>query len=45
MNDVVVNRVGLSRKHFFDAVDASIARLGAYLDVLQTYRLDLYILG
>lgn len=41
VNDgVMVNRVGLSRKHIFDAVDASIARLGTYLDVLQIHRLD-----
>ncbi|PMD22352.1 aldo-keto reductase-like protein [Hyaloscypha hepaticicola] len=36
----MVNRVGLSRKHIFDAVDASIARLGTHLDVLQIHRLD-----
>ena len=42
VNDgVMVNRVGLSRKHIFDAVDASIARLGTYLDVLQIHRIDL----
>lgn len=36
-----VNRVGLSRKHIFDAVDRSIARLGGtYIDVLQIHRLD-----
>jgi aryl-alcohol dehydrogenase-like predicted oxidoreductase len=41
VNDgVMVNPVGLSRKHIFDAVDASIGRLGAYLDVLQIHRLD-----
>ena len=41
VNDgVMVNRIGLSRKHIFDAVDASIARLGTYLDVLQIHRLD-----
>jgi len=41
INDgVMVNRVGLSRKHIFDAVDASIGRLGTYLDVLQIHRLD-----
>jgi aryl-alcohol dehydrogenase-like predicted oxidoreductase len=41
VNDgVMVNRVGLSRKHIFDAVDASIARLGTYVDVLQIHRLD-----
>ena len=41
VNDgVMVNRVGLSRKHIFDAVDASIARLGTYLDVLQIHRID-----
>ncbi len=36
----MVNRVGLSRKHILDAVDASIARLGTHLDVLQIHRLD-----
>ncbi|KAN0116747.1 aryl-alcohol dehydrogenase [Hyaloscypha variabilis] len=36
----MVNQVGLSRKHIFDAVDAGIARLGTYMDVLQIHRLD-----
>jgi versiconal hemiacetal acetate reductase len=36
----LVNRVGLSRKHILDAVDASISRLGTYIDVLQIHRLD-----
>lgn len=36
----MVNRVGLSRKHILDAVDASIDRLGTYIDVLQIHRLD-----
>ncbi|KAL4788140.1 NADP-dependent oxidoreductase domain-containing protein [Aspergillus varians] len=36
----MVNRVGLSRKHILDAVDASIKRLGTYIDVLQIHRLD-----
>lgn len=42
MNDgpLMVNRVGLSRKHIFDAVDASVERLGTYIDVLQIHRLD-----
>jgi aryl-alcohol dehydrogenase-like predicted oxidoreductase len=31
---------GLSRKYIFDAVDASIERLGTYIDVLQIHRLD-----
>ena len=35
-----VNQVGLSRKHIFDAVDASVKRLGTYIDVLQIHRLD-----
>ncbi|KZF24948.1 aldo-keto reductase-like protein [Xylona heveae TC161] len=35
-----VNQVGLSRKHIFDAVDASVQRLGTYIDVLQIHRLD-----
>lgn len=36
----LVNRVGLSRKHIFDAVEASVGRLGSYIDVLQVHRLD-----
>jgi aryl-alcohol dehydrogenase-like predicted oxidoreductase len=36
----MVNQVGLSRKHIFDAVEASIQRLGTYIDVLQIHRLD-----
>lgn len=36
----LVNRVGLSRKHILDAVAASTARLGTYIDVLQIHRLD-----
>ena len=36
----MVNQVGLSRKHIFDAVDASVARLGTYIDVLQIHRFD-----
>jgi len=36
----MVNRVGLSRKHIFDAVDRSVARLGTHIDVLQIHRLD-----
>lgn len=36
----MVNRAGLSRKHIFDAVDASVMRLGTYIDVLQIHRLD-----
>lgn len=35
-----VNQVGLSRKHIFDAVQASVERLGTYIDVLQIHRLD-----
>lgn len=35
-----VNRCGLSRKHILDAVQASVARLGTYIDVLQIHRLD-----
>jgi len=31
--------MGLSRKHIFDAVDASVARFGTYIDVLQIHRL------
>ncbi|KAH0835078.1 Versiconal hemiacetal acetate reductase [Fonsecaea pedrosoi] len=41
VNDgAMVNRVGLSRKHILDAVDASVERLGTYIDVLQIHRLD-----
>ena len=36
----MVNQVGLSRKHIFDAVDDSVGRLGTYIDVLQIHRLD-----
>ncbi|KAI9732861.1 MAG: hypothetical protein M1834_003800 [Cirrosporium novae-zelandiae] len=39
-NPLMVNRRGLSRKHIFDAVDASVERLGTYIDVLQIHRLD-----
>ncbi|KAF2020716.1 Aldo/keto reductase [Aaosphaeria arxii CBS 175.79] len=39
-NGAMVNQVGLSRKHIFDAVEASVARLGTYIDVLQIHRLD-----
>jgi aryl-alcohol dehydrogenase-like predicted oxidoreductase len=34
------NTVGLSRKHIFDAVHASVQRLGTYIDVLQIHRMD-----
>lgn len=36
----LVNTVGLSRKHILDAVEASVKRLGTYIDVLQIHRLD-----
>ncbi|KAL4926184.1 NADP-dependent oxidoreductase domain-containing protein [Aspergillus undulatus] len=37
----LVNQMGLSRKHIFDAVDASLARMGTnYIDVLQLHRVD-----
>ncbi|KAI9821621.1 MAG: hypothetical protein M1832_003295 [Thelocarpon impressellum] len=39
-DDEFVNRRGLSRKHILDAVDASVRRLGTYIDVLQIHRLD-----
>ncbi|KAK6463202.1 NADP-dependent oxidoreductase domain-containing protein [Scheffersomyces coipomensis] len=35
-----INSKGLSRKHIFDAVKASVGRLGTYIDVLQIHRLD-----
>ncbi|KAF7195365.1 Versiconal hemiacetal acetate reductase [Pseudocercospora fuligena] len=37
----LVNQMGLSRKHIFEAVDGSLRRLGtSYIDVLQLHRLD-----
>ena len=39
-NGEMVNRVGLSRKHIFDAAKASVQRLGTYIDVLQIQRMD-----
>ncbi|KAL4987945.1 NADP-dependent oxidoreductase domain-containing protein [Aspergillus falconensis] len=37
----LVNQMGLSRKHIFQAVDASLKRLGThYIDVLQVHRVD-----
>ncbi|KAL5338192.1 NADP-dependent oxidoreductase domain-containing protein [Aspergillus crustosus] len=37
----LVNQMGLSRKHIFEAVDASLRRLGTtYIDVLQLHRVD-----
>ncbi|KZW00869.1 Aldo/keto reductase [Exidia glandulosa HHB12029] len=35
-----VNQRGLSRKYIMEAVDASVARLGTYIDVLQIHRFD-----
>lgn len=35
-----VNAQGLSRKHIFDAIEASVKRLGTYVDLLQIHRLD-----
>lgn len=35
-----VNAIGLSRKSILDQVDASIERLGTYIDVLQIHRYD-----
>lgn len=42
VNDgALVNQMGLSRKHIFEAVDASLKRLGTtYIDVLQLHRVD-----
>ncbi|KAK6378880.1 hypothetical protein LTS17_006583 [Exophiala oligosperma] len=42
VNDgALVNQMGLSRKHIFDAVEASLRRLDTtYIDVLQIHRLD-----
>ncbi|KAI7782154.1 aryl-alcohol dehydrogenase [Diaporthe eres] len=37
----LVNQMGLSRKHIFEAVDRCLERLGTdYIDVLQIHRLD-----
>lgn len=36
----MVNRIGLSRKHVFNAVQNSMKRLGTYIDVLQIHRTD-----
>lgn len=37
----LVNGYGLSRKHIFDAVDASLKRLDVnYIDLYQIHRLD-----
>uniref|UniRef100_A0A060SXC3 ARAD1A12100p n=1 Tax=Blastobotrys adeninivorans TaxID=409370 RepID=A0A060SXC3_BLAAD len=35
-----INRQGLSRKHLLDAVEASVERLGTYIDVYQIHRFD-----
>lgn len=38
----MVNRCGTSRKHIFDAVDASLERLGVdYIDLYQIHRFDI----
>lgn len=40
-NPELVNGYGLSRKHIFDSVDASLKRLGVdYIDLYQIHRLD-----
>lgn len=37
----LVNQMGLSRKHIFEAVETSLGRLGTtYIDVLQLHRVD-----
>ena len=35
-----LNHIGLSRRHILEAIDASVKRLGTYIDVLQIYRLN-----
>ena len=45
-NPELINRIGLSRKHIFDAVDASLKRLGVdYIDLYQIHRLDTVSFG
>ena len=40
-DDAFVNKQGLSRKHIFDSVQASLKRLDMdYIDVLQCHRFD-----
>lgn len=40
-NPELINGYGLSRKHIFDSVDASLKRLGVeYIDLYQIHRLD-----
>ncbi|KAI9925521.1 hypothetical protein ASPWEDRAFT_41628 [Aspergillus wentii DTO 134E9] len=40
-NSGYVNQYGLSRKHIFDSIDASLKRLGLeYVDLLQIHRFD-----
>lgn len=40
-NPDYVNQYGSSRKHIFDAVDASLKRLGLdYIDLYQVHRID-----
>jgi len=36
----MVNHVGLSRKHIFDAVQHRVRRRGTDIDVLQIHRMD-----
>lgn len=36
----LMNRKGLSRKHLLDAAEASVKRLGTYIDVYQIHRYD-----
>lgn len=39
-----INERGLSRKHLFDAIDRSLAKLGTdYVDIYQIHRLDLTV--
>lgn len=41
MDSNQINNLGLSRKHIFDAVDASLERLGLdYIDLYQIHRFD-----
>ncbi|ODQ46547.1 hypothetical protein PICMEDRAFT_72607 [Pichia membranifaciens NRRL Y-2026] len=39
-SSVLVNRLGLSRKHILDSVEDSVKRLGTFIDLYQIHRFD-----